>query len=189
MQLTVTEHQRIAARTGVDKGCVACHMPERGGRADREAHKSHAFAASRSPSFVKSALSVRAKRVGSVVELVLSRKAAGHAVPTGDLFRRIAVTARIEGEPPNLGRTRYLARHFGKEQQVPGVYVRVARSDDRVGAGGVDDRAVRFDLGERARGRRVSFRVVYQRVDQVDVTLEDRAIVDGEIELASGTLD
>jgi mono/diheme cytochrome c family protein len=184
MQLTVREHERLGG-TG---SCAGCHMPNVSGDISPR-HRSHAFAASRVPSIVQSAVEITARRSDNAVEIVLRRGHVGHAFPTGDLFRRIAVTARLEGDSPRAARTRYLARHFALRQEVPGVFVRVATLDDRLGAGGVDERVVRFDFGERGRGRRILYRAVYQRVDQVVVSSEDRAVIDGEIELAAGTAE
>lgn len=106
MQSTVSEGNGSACRT--------CHMPivtdETG-----KPHRSHRFDGS-SQAMLSRALrvSVEAKRVGADVELTFTLTArAGHAVPTGDLFRRLEIEAKSGDRTSTVN----LARAF---KSVPG---------------------------------------------------------------------
>src|SRR5262249_14764868 len=139
MQSTVSEHD---ASRAADRPCADCHMPRSGRR------RSHVFTASRDEAFVRSAATVRAERLStSVVRVTRSPGAAGHAFPTGDLFRRIEVLAEVVGPEMSLVRdeARYLARHFDSARAGPALH-RVLTKDDRV-AIGASPRVVDLDLG------------------------------------------
>ena len=163
MQLTATEHAR-SSRSGT--ACAACHMPREGG------HASHRFAASRDPELLRRAATITAARFEDVVMVTLARREAGHALPTGDIFRRLRVTARTTGDDETaievfLGRKTKL----GEDR------------DDRPFASG-DDRA---EVRLRVRSE-VTWSVVYERVEHPTSADETDAVLDGAIELASGTL-
>lgn len=83
MQDTVHEWQQ----SGTKRTCVDCHMPRRDGV------RSHRFVGAGDPSLVASALDITATREGSSIRIVLDADAAGHAVPTGDMYRRLRVAA------------------------------------------------------------------------------------------------
>ncbi len=183
MQLTMTEHEDAKKAGFALPSCNACHMPSVAGA---RPHKSHAFPASRSPAVLQQAVRISARRSGDAIEIVLRRGDVAHAFPTGDLFRRLVVSARLDGERDQV---RYLARHFVERQERPGVLVRVAGSDDRPFVNGETERVVRFDLGPSATEKRATYRVVYQRVGEVMPGMDARANVEDAIELASGTLD
>lgn len=93
--------------------CASCHMPEvrraRGGMG-----RSHRMADLRDPALMASALDVvaTAARDGASVRvrLVLSVRGAGHAVPTGDIFRLLRV--RVANDRGQAERT--LARRFAE---------------------------------------------------------------------------
>jgi hypothetical protein len=122
MQRTVSEHRDHLEATGAGDTCLTCHMTPRAG------HLDHRFAAARDESFVRSAVSIRARRVApDKVEIVLSPARVGHAFPTGDVFRRLRITAGT--------RQRFLARHYGTQQELPGIVTRVETGDDRVQGG------------------------------------------------------
>jgi len=186
MQLTVKEHEKLGPKNG-GATCSSCHMPlvTEGSRS----HRSHAFVASRSPEMLKRAARISVRRTDEAIEVVFGRGDIGHAFPTGDLFRRLVVHARIEGDPEKAQQVRYLTRHFAQRQQLPGVFVRVVARDDRPFADGENEHVAKLVLGERAKGRRIVWRVVYQRVQEVAPMNEDRAILDGEIEIASGVVE
>lgn len=152
MQSTIREHEgsRFAERS-----CADCHMPavSPGSRRRR-----HTFAASRDPEMLRRSLVVAAWRSGATAAtLRLMPGEVGHAVPTGDLFRRLRVTVEAVGEGgATLARAeRFLSRHFDEE--------RYQLDDDRVGL----DRAaveVAIDLGATAQGRPIRWRVAHERV-------------------------
>jgi Cytochrome c554 and c-prime len=173
MQRTWTEHH-----DGNSEGlssCAPCHLPREGD------HVSHRFRGGHDEGLVKSALSIVARRVApGAVELTLTPRDVTHAVPTGDLFRRLLLSADTE-PPSGKPAVRYLARHHEhvtREQ-------RVEIADDRPFQG---PRRVTLELGAAADARPIRYRVSYQRVDYLVGDDEARAVVDGEIELAAGTL-
>lgn len=179
MQSTVTEQAHSRAR---DQSCADCHMP----RASA-GHRSHVFPGGRDARLVQSALAVTAHRTPSGVTLRLTPRAVGHAVPTGDLFRRLEVSAEALGAEWQVvaSARRYLARHW---QRVPGpfgVVLRKATSDDRP----LDDVVeVALELGAAARELPITWRVAYQRVEHPRSEREEDSLVEGEIEIASGTI-
>lgn len=180
MQSTVYEHARSREAAA---SCASCHMPRvadaRGG------HLSHAFAASRDDAAVRDAVAVSASRPARArVRVVLSPRAVGHAFPTGDLFRRLVVSAEAR-DARGLLRARddvYLARHAPAQPRAPG-----APADDRVAIDGAASTAW-LDLAGAADGDTIAWRVVYQRVEHHTSTNERDAIVEGEILVASGIL-
>lgn len=108
MQDTVREWRE----GGAAESCQHCHMPRVGeGRAT--AHASHRFAGWSDPALLRRSVevSVTASRSGDalVVEVALVAMR-GHAVPTGDQFRALELSAWPAGEPRRahrdaLGRT------------------------------------------------------------------------------------
>lgn len=185
MQATATEH-RASPFAGVR--CAGCHMPavsEPGGGA----HASHAFVASRDAATVRGSVGVEAERISATgIRVRLSTVGVGHALPTGDLFRRIEVLAEVAGAEQQVlaSRAAYLMRHFHHVRQPDGRLVRVQRLDDRVRPGA--PRVVELDLGAPARCAVVSYRVAYQRVAHPTSERADDAVVGGEIVLAEGSL-
>jgi hypothetical protein len=163
MQRTITEHR------GRADACATCHMTKKDGHAD------HRFAAARDEAFVKSAVTVRVRRSApDRVEVVLAPAMVGHAFPTGDLFRRVRISAGRE--------TRFLARHFASRQELPGVLVRSEVSDDRVQGG---ERVVELRVPVE---KKTLVRVVYERAEGPSGTTTSNATVAGSIELFAGEL-
>ncbi|MFO0555801.1 MAG: multiheme c-type cytochrome [Polyangiaceae bacterium] len=177
MQTTVTEH---AASPVAEQACADCHMPR-----DTHGKRSHAFAASRSQDVLRSAVDVTAERTGPRnVRVTLAPRHKGHAFPTGDLFRRLAITAEALGpDHMVLARTdKFLARHWGfKATQAGRELVR----DDRVFY-----EPVSFDLElpEVASPVPIAFTVTYQRVAHPNGIDDSDAEIEGEIEIASQVL-
>lgn len=172
MQSTIAEHAESPVS---DRSCADCHMPLGGGR------RGHGFAASRVPDEVRKAVHIAAERTGpTTVRVTLLPRDLGHAFPTGDLFRRIEISAEVAGpdEIVLASANRYLARHFA-----PGG--RHLLRDDRVtGAGTVVD----LDAGPPAAGRMIVWRVAYQRVAHPSGIDESEAVLEDEIVLAGGRL-
>ncbi|MBX3197907.1 MAG: hypothetical protein KF894_07155 [Labilithrix sp.] len=165
MQRTLSEHRHPGAAR---ETCASCHMTKRGGHAD------HRFAASRDDAFVKSAVSVRAKRSSATtIEVSLAPARIGHAFPTGDLFRRVRISA--------AGSNRYLARHFGSRQEIPGVFVRSEIGDDRVLGG---ERVVVMTVPPD----KTRVRVVYERAEGPSDPASSSARVAGAIDLFDAEL-
>ena len=162
MQRTISEH------SGRNDTCATCHMTKKDGHAD------HRFAASRDEAFVKSAVTIRARRVSSDrIEVVLTPALVGHAFPTGDLFRRVRVSAGKAN--------RFLARHYASRQEIPGVLVRSEVGDDRVQGG---DRTVELQVS----AEKTRVRVVYERAEGPSGTTRSTATVAGSIELFDAEL-
>lgn len=191
MQATIAEHASSWAR---DYACADCHMPwveDAGG-----GHRSHAFAASRDPSMLARAIGASARRVGAgEVEVTLTPNAAGHAFPTGDLFRRLEV--RVTVVAPDGARRPLVARlgrTFRQEVQTSGLTVRAEADDTRVKDAPV---VLRFDLSEAPgpaamcedfNGVAVAWEVRYQRVAFPDGRRGGGAALDGEVIVAFGEL-
>ena len=187
MQRTVSEH---AASPLADKSCADCHMPVVDGPRGR--HRSHTFAETRDPAWLRRALVASAVRVGDgEVQVSLSLRDVGHAFPTGDLFRRLSVTADAVGDDQRslASATRYLGRHFGVGSALDLRPIRVELADDRPGAHGPQPTmTVALALGPRATGAPVVWRVALERVLHVSDGRESSATIASEVELARGTL-
>lgn len=185
MQDTVAEHARSSSR---GSACQTCHMPSVG---EVRGHKSHRFSVIGDTKMIRSAASVRAERVSPTsVAVTLAPAGAGHAFPTGDMFRRLEVRASAVGStaaaPPVA-----LARRF---EDVPCDdnevgFQRLEAGDTRVpppGAG--PDRRVVLTLPAEARGLPIRYQVVYQRMAvpmarafQVDDVLDEITVADGTV--------
>jgi hypothetical protein len=192
MQATVAEHADSWAR---DYACADCHMPwvedAAGG------HRSHAFAASRDPGMLARAVGVSARRVDAgEVEVTLTPGAAGHAFPTGDLFRRLELRVAVVGPGgPRRPLVVRLGRTFASRAQSSGLIVRDEVEDTRVHDAPV---VLRFDLTE-APGPELSlcedlsrmavtWELRYQRVAFPDGRRRGGAALDGEAIVAFGEL-
>jgi hypothetical protein len=137
LQRTVVEWSASDAHArGV--ACSGCHFP-RVASADGSTHASHALPAAHDPAMWAAALSIAvvaaSNEDGVRVEITLV-SLAGHAVPTGDLYRTLLVHAEDADHPAEPdGRARddlvALRRHF--EPSEAGL---VETLDDRVPANG-----------------------------------------------------
>jgi Cytochrome c554 and c-prime len=182
MQATASEHRHSEARA---VPCATCHMPSVGEGAAR--HRSHAFPGGHDADLVKSAIRVRAQRCGTNrVCLVLAAKGVGHAFPTGDLFRRLEVSAEAVGDDYQVvgSSRRYLARHWSEEQKLATLLRRVTR-DDRATDAPVE---LQLTIEGPVAALPIAWRVAYQRVDHPRSEVDEDSVVAGEIEVASGTV-
>jgi len=180
MQLTVTEH---ASSRFAQVACATCHMPWAG--QGEMLHRSHGFAASRDPAVVRSAVVVAGARPrATTIAVALAPGIVGHAFPTGDLLRRVAVYAQPLGAEAKRAKVRYLARHFARVQDRPGIVVRKAVTDDRVGVG-EGPRIVELELPGAA-NEPIAWWVVYERVGHPRGRDERAAYVEGGIAIAGG---
>ena len=185
MQSTVSEHR---ASPFAAMACASCHMPKVTAASGR-AHRSHVFAGSRDAALLRSAVRVTATRSDDgTVEIRIAPSGVGHAFPTGDLFRRLAVHAEAVGAEAHVvaEETRYLARRFGKARGTDGHPIKVLVADTRVPSSG--EAVVRLPLGAAAKGLPIAFRVAYQRVEHPIDDASDAAVVEGEVEIAAGIL-
>lgn len=184
MQTTMTEHR---ASDAASKPCAECHMPWVGEGPAR--HRSHRFP-SREPTSLQASMAVRARRAGPTnIEIALTPIGVGHAFPTGDLFRRIAVEAEIAGPDNQLlgAASMYLTRHFETVTRPGGHYQRRLTHDDRPAAAKGPSRVV-LDLGPAGERLPISYRVTYERVAHPAGASEATAIVESSIVLAEGVV-
>lgn len=180
MQSTVSEHARSRYAS---TPCETCHMPRSHGT------RSHAFDVQREPSTLKHALRARVVRVGpDRVRFELQSVGVGHAFPTGDLFRRLAVDAEAVGDDyASLARReKFLTRHF-RPLRGPSAPRRVWL-DDRLGANGDPRLTFDLDLGKAAAGWPIAWRVAYQRVQHPVQTGDAHALIALSVTLAQGVV-
>lgn len=146
LQRTLTEWHEVEERGA----CQRCHFRD-GERV------SHGSPGARSPALLADALDVEARAErspgGTSVTLVL-RSRAGHAVPTGDMYRRLVVEAWPVGRPARAQRVT-LMRRF---ERVDGIEREIG--DDRVPPRG--ERTVHLAL---PRAGRVAWRITWQALD------------------------
>ena len=173
MQRTMSEHRAAA---GKSVGCSGCHMPWRGSGAER--HRGHGFPGGHDVALVRSALKVSAKRIAAGhVQIRLSPKNTTHAVPTGDLFRRVTVSVEAKN---GFRFDRHLARHYKDSGGM-----RRETLDDRVYR---TPTTVNVYLPNAAQGEAVSYRVTFDRVAHPKPDRESEAKLDGQILIAEGKL-
>ena len=186
MQSTVREH---AASAFADRSCADCHMPPvapEPGVSANEARRSHAFVGAYSPEMLAKAVRVTTSRTPERIRVRLDPGEVGHAVPTGDLLRRLELRVEVVGEDGGatlLGR-RWFGRRFGPIPQRDGVTVRGELDDTRVGPAGVE---VELVVPAAARARPLRWVLVHQRVAHAGVD-PTQARLEGWLEFASGTL-
>jgi hypothetical protein len=180
MQLTVTEHR---ASSWAAVRCASCHMPQVG--ASEHRHASHRFPASRDAAMIKSAVRVTVARDGAKVRFSFERGQAGHAFPTGDLFRRLRLVVDLRGP----GEPRHVESFLGRKTKRPEVRAdehAVNLADDRPFARGVPG-STELDVGDPSRP--LVWRAIYERVEHPMSSDERDAVTSGSIEVASGSID
>lgn len=165
LQLTATEHR---ASIHASTTCVECHMP-RGGT-----HAAHRFGASRDPEMLRRAAWITAERRPDAIVIAFAPRDVGHALPTGDIFRRLRVTVAVAGDDASR-REVVLGRRTKQGEE----------RDDRPFLSGA---AKAVSVPIVAPGRAIVWRVDYERVEHPTSADETEALIEGAIELASGTL-
>lgn len=183
MQSTVEEH---AASPQRDQSCSHCHMPQR--TAGRP-HKDHGFRVQGDAEMLRRSVAVSAQRgLERTIDVTLVARGAGHAVPTGDMFRRLEVHATA-GDGPDATRATpvVLARELELVRTEQGLR-RQQVSDARVPASG-EPALARLVFPRPVAGLPIRWEVIYRRVGPREaalfgVDLEAEAIV-----VASGTID
>lgn len=183
-QATVTEQERSSY---AGAGCSGCHMPRVVGRGS--SHASHAFAASRSTQAQRDAVRLVAQRASATsLRLTLALRGVGHAYPTGDLFRRLAI--RVEARAADFAvlsrRERFLARHFSDTVTAPRTSERRVELDDRLWPG--EARIVELDLGAEAAGHELHYELRLERVLHMNPRFEAAAQVESDELVASGVV-
>lgn len=170
MQTTLREH---AASDAADRSCASCHMPT----------GAHDLSNVRDPAWLRRKLAASAA-LDAFGVLVTLESRAGHAFPTGDLFRRCEVGAELlDARGRVLQRdVRYLARHF---ELAPGQPGRRLVADDRVRG----KSEVLLDLQPTRGATSVRWWVSYQRVAHTgDGREPEAAVLESELPLHEGTL-
>jgi hypothetical protein len=163
MQSTVTEHARstFAAVT-----CAECHLPR-----EADGHRSHRFDVSRNTALLRGAIAMASRRTPSGVAVALTTREVGHAMPTGDLFRRLRLVVRGEAaDGRHLGEEEVLfARRFDQRRGLM-----AGREDTRL----FGDTEVRLDRPWLTEATRIGVELRYERVAQTSDVVDVR----GEIQ-------
>jgi hypothetical protein len=180
MQGTGEEH---AASPHAGESCQSCHM-KRVADADGREHTRHDFRVFGDRDLLASAVVARAARSGDrAIAVTLRTGAVGHAVPTGDMFRRLEVRARAgtDAAPPAIlaRRFRFVDGPEGRERRQIG--------DERLPASGAP-RVVTLAFDAPIAAREVRWQVVYQRMAEDMATLFGVDPAADEIIVAEGIL-
>lgn len=179
MQTTMREHRASAY---ADRGCDDCHLPRRadGGR-------DHSLASTRDPGALRRALAVTARREGNALIVTLEPRGIGHAFPTGDLFRRLALHAELRsGGERVAATTRYLARHFVPRRREDGTLDAAFEwsvPDDRLRG----PTTIRLELDPAASGE-LRWWIDHERVDARDEHHPERSTIASAVRVAEGRL-
>jgi hypothetical protein len=152
-------------------------------------HASHAFASSRSSAAHREAVQVRVERRGPAeVRFSLSLRGVGHAYPTGDLFRRLAL--RVEALGPDFSiqakAERFLARHFTDVLTASQRRERRVQLDDRLLPG--ETREIDLDLGPAAVDADLVYEIRLERVLHMNPRFESAAHVSSSELVSAGRL-
>lgn len=181
MQSTMSEHR---ASKFADRSCASCHFARSGGGID------HSLASTRDPEAWRRALAVAARAEGNAVIFSLRPVEAGHALPTGDLFRRLALYVAHEVDGTIVASsTRYLARHFepwrhpdGRLNEAYAWPVRDDRPQDRTEVSIVLEGEERDNTGEWI------WWVDYERVDAREEERPHAATIASSVRIAGGRI-
>jgi hypothetical protein len=184
MQSTVNEH---AASPQRDKPCASCHMTKVEGAA--RPHRNHTFGIRDEGDMIASALQITVARKGAraIVIALKTTDKVGHAVPTGDMFRRLEVRARVSGaEPREEGATVVLARQFRMKRDEH-ENRRIQTGDLRVPANG-EARVAEIAFGSEITAKPIEWEVVYRRMGPEQAGLFGVELDRDEIVVARGVL-
>ncbi len=149
MQDTVREWiESPAAAQG--RACQSCHMPDRSG------HLDHQFAVRGDAAQLRAAVEVDVRCVPGAIEVALRPTAAlGHAIPTGDLFRRMVL--RVTTDEAVSERVFARGWSFEPAHRPDGTVVLVRREADdtrlRAREGATETRIERFATTGASRAR------------------------------------
>jgi hypothetical protein len=170
MQRTLAEHSKSDL---ADVACTSCHMPTTNG------HKSHIFGGGHDPKWLASAIDVKAKRSDRKVTIAIAPGHVGHAIPTGDLFRRLLVGVETVDE-----RGEVIARDMkpmGREFAIDHGQ-RIETADTRPGTHGANASTVELTLsGDKGRWFVSYQRVLGESPGEIEVA-QDLRVMEGWIE-------
>ncbi len=180
VQKTVSEH---AASMYAAVGCAECHMPARDG------HMDHRFVSGHAPAQIARAVHVevareRGGRGGKDGVRVAIRVDAGHAFPTGDMFRRARLLVFAEGAGGQIvaDAERTFGRTWGGVRGGEHAGRREQRSDTRIRGTWSELVELEAPAAPIVRVRWMLFyeRVIAMRGPHVDLASSD-TIVEGEL--------
>lgn len=178
MQTTMREH---LASAHADRGCDACHLPRDTTGVD------HSLASTRDPDALRRALAVTATREGNDLVVSIEPRDIGHAFPTGDLFRRLALHAELHAGGQRIAATtRYLARHFVTRRREDGTLDPAfawPEPDDRLRG----PTTIRLTLDPAASGE-LRWWIDHERVDARDDHHPERSTIASTVRIAEGRL-
>ncbi|NVB42921.1 hypothetical protein G6O69_34185 [Pseudenhygromyxa sp. WMMC2535] len=178
MQKTMLEHERSEWS---ELDCADCHFPKREDTGGRD----HGMSVSRDPELLRASLHAAVTRVDAdTLRFELEPVGVGHRFPTGDLFRRLALSVEARDHAGRVIEVerRYLARHFDAEVDGHG-YIGEAPDDRLSGPASVSLSLARADQAAELR-----WQVSYQRVDSRDHAHPERSQLAGEVVLARGVI-
>jgi len=125
VQKTVSEH---AASSFAGVACAECHAPKRDG------HTDHRFVAGHAPAWLARGVRVSGERSGPAALTLAIRVDAGHAFPTGDMFRRVRLLVFAETAEGRIvgDAERVFGRTWGGVPQGAHAGARTEESDTRI---------------------------------------------------------
>lgn len=193
-------HAEWRASSHANTPCQGCHMPWVEG-AQGQKHHNHDFRVVGDAALLRRALRASAERSSTTqVTLKVESGWIGHALPTGDMFRRLQV--RATAIDPKLGAAQGstppvdLARTFRDipvhpDSKTDFTTQRVEGRDTRIGPPGTptDHREIVLDVRGATASTRVHWEVVYQRMMTPLAESFGMNQVEDELVLASGDLD
>jgi hypothetical protein len=132
-----------------------------------DGHRDHRVDVSRNVALLRASLDVDARLTPAGIEMVLTTRNVGHAMPTGDLFRRLVVLVRAESSDglPIGEEEIVLGRRFDRRHGVA-----TALEDTRIEG----QRRMTLDREWIARAARVVVAVRYDRVAQAKEVVDVR---------------
>ena len=180
MQSTLSEH----AATGTTAGCASCHMPIVDGPKGR--HRKHSFEVTHE--MIRNAVETHASRERDHVTFTIAPRGVGHAVPTGDLFRRLVLRATVvdENGTPLETKRRYLTRHWTNVRSPGGAVVRGLSRDDRPGGSENRSTSVSFQFAASFRTKEIRWQLHYEKVEHPRSESEDDVVTGGSVLLNEG---
>jgi hypothetical protein len=175
VQKTVSEH---AASRFADVPCVGCHAPPRG------RHTDHRFVAGHAPDWVARRVEVTGARVGSSSVAITIDVGAGHAFPTGDMFRRARLLVFAEDASGRIvdDAERVFGRTWGTLEGGPHAGGRTETGDTRIRGRWTETLAFDHAPIARVRWTLLFERVLSQRGPLVDLVSSD-PVAEGEVRL------
>lgn len=182
MQSTLREH----SASGTTASCANCHMPFVDGPKGR--HRKHSFSVTNE--MIVNAVDTHASREGSRATFTIAPRGVGHAVPTGDLFRRLVLRATVVDENGNAleSKRRYLTRHWSNVRSPGGAVIRGLSRDDRPGGSENRTASVSFQFAESLRSKTIRWQLHYEKVEHPRSESEDDVVSGGKLLLSEGQL-